>query len=376
MRTSCPTSADSIPLWKQSSSATSGDEDPNFADGVRRIVLERFGTRPSGGIIATMLQRSQERSVSKAELNRPLVGHDGAQFSNSPYFEDPALWPLRDIELAASRAWRNYLTGYGGARVMNADPDAALEFAKPAYCSRGPVRRLTGAPSGTPDSVVPVRFRSIRKERIFGGRPRSSGSEAKSMAHTFDIRFARSGVWWRCSKRRPTAFAGWQRPVEHRRQGISVAVKRGMLSLLARNRTRRIPAANLKDVFREGDALRVEFATVESPRVSLRFWARDRDTAAQIVQLLPTSRTVEIEEISPASRFRVNRRAISLLGAALVVLMLGGVALRRETLTVPAGGIIAERPSTQNSGPAPAAGETQAATSQGSGTALRPNYQR
>jgi hypothetical protein len=39
---------------------------------------------------------------------------------NDAAFDDPALWPLRDAELAASRAWRSYSDAIG-------HPDAAGE---------------------------------------------------------------------------------------------------------------------------------------------------------------------------------------------------------------------------------------------------------
>ncbi len=190
------------------------------------------------------------------------------------------------------------------------------------------------------------------------------------MAHTFDIRFARSEGLAALFEA-PTNSFRWagngQLSIDG--QGISVAVQRGLLSLLVRNRIQRIPTANLKDVFREGDALRVEFATLESPRASLRFWARDRETAAQIVQLLPTSRTVEIEENPPAGRFRLNWRALTLSGAALAAFVFGGVILREKMVAVPGSGTASTRPS-QNASPAPGANETPAATAQKSAGSL------
>jgi hypothetical protein len=105
--------------------------------------------------------------------------------------------------------------------------------------------------------------------------------------------------------------------------------------MLGRNRTRRIPAADLWQVFREGDALRVEFATNDTARVSLRFWANDRDTAARIVQLLPTSRTVELEESAAVGGYRVNRRIAVALGLALALIagVIVTVSLNAQQLT-------------------------------------------
>lgn len=141
------------------------------------------------------------------------------------------------------------------------------------------------------------------------------------MAQTFDIRFARS-AGLAAMLEAPSNSFHWtgNGSLSIDAQGISVAVKRSLMSLLAGNRTRRIPAADLKEVFREGEALRVEFATNNTARASLRFWANDRDTAAHIVRLLPTSRTVELEESAAVGGYRFNRRIAAALGLALAVI--------------------------------------------------------
>jgi len=141
------------------------------------------------------------------------------------------------------------------------------------------------------------------------------------MAQTFDIRFARSAGLAAMLEAPSNSFQ-WtgNGSLSIDAQGISVAVKRGLLSLLAGNRTRRIRAADLCQVFREGEALRVEFATNNTARASLRFWASDRATAAHIVRLLPTSRTVEFEESAAGGSYRVNRRIATALGLALAVI--------------------------------------------------------
>jgi hypothetical protein len=161
------------------------------------------------------------------------------------------------------------------------------------------------------------------------------------MAQTFDIRFARS-AGFAAILQAPTNSFRWTGAgsLSIDAQGISVGARRGLLSLLARNRTRRISASNLKEVFREGDALRVEFATAESPRASLLFWAHDRDTAAKIVQLLPTTRTVELEENSVSRGFRLNWRMITLLAIVVAAMALGLAALRTKL------GIVVEAPET------------------------------
>jgi hypothetical protein len=154
------------------------------------------------------------------------------------------------------------------------------------------------------------------------------------MAHTFDIRFARS-AGFAALLEAPTNSFRWKgngRLVIDT-HGVSVAVTRGLLSILSRNRVRRIPSAKLSQVFREGDALRVEFATDESARASLMFWARDRDAAAQIVKLMPTSRTVELETNGVARDFKLNWRAVLWLGVALTAMTSGFLLLRATGVT-------------------------------------------
>lgn len=148
------------------------------------------------------------------------------------------------------------------------------------------------------------------------------------MAHTFDIRFDRvAGVASLLDT--PQNRFGWRGGgrLYIDAQGISIAVKRGLLSLLARPRSQRIPAASIREVYREGDALRVEFASGEDPRITLPFWATDRATAAQIVQLLPTSRTVEVEHGPTESPHRARPKRLSLMMATAVVLVVACGAL-------------------------------------------------
>ena len=184
------------------------------------------------------------------------------------------------------------------------------------------------------------------------------------MAHTFEIRFDRSeGL--AALLEAPTNSFRWKGSgrLSIDAQGVSVAVKRGLLSLLARNRTRRIAAGDLKEVFRAGDSLRVEFSTDETTRVSLLFWARNRDVAAQIVQLLPTLRTVELEDNSAAGRFRFNWRTITLLVAAFTAMTFGVIALRNERVAGPASEPVAVPRTSSVSEPGVHVVEGQAATS-------------
>jgi hypothetical protein len=136
------------------------------------------------------------------------------------------------------------------------------------------------------------------------------------MASTFDIRFARS-MGLAALFESPANRFRWKGAgrLSIDDQGVSVAVRRGLPFL--RRQYRRIAAGELTDVYREGEALRLEFES-NSKREVLPIWATGSDTAAQIVKLLPTSRTVELDDPpAPASAYRFDRRVIAwLLGCA------------------------------------------------------------
>jgi hypothetical protein len=116
------------------------------------------------------------------------------------------------------------------------------------------------------------------------------------MAQTFDIRFAKSeglAAFFEAAGNRFGWRGGGRLSIDA--DGMSFALKRGIVTLLTRRRSQRIAAGMIREVYREGDALRVEFACEDNPRTVLPFWASDHEAAAQIVQLLPTSRTFEVE---------------------------------------------------------------------------------
>ena len=152
------------------------------------------------------------------------------------------------------------------------------------------------------------------------------------MAESFDIRFARSA-----------GLAGlFEAPANEFRwkgagrlsidaSGISIAVRRGLMTWFARAQSRHIATNSVIEVYREGNALRLEFSTQESPRTVLPIWARDRKTAAQIVTLLPTQRTVEVEDdaAGPARRYRFDRRFLVVLSIVAVALGVTALILQR-----------------------------------------------
>jgi len=138
--------------------------------------------------------------------------------------------------------------------------------------------------------------------------------------HTFDIRFAKS-VGLAGLFEAPANRLGWKGSglLSIDGQGISIAVKRGLLTLFTRP-SRRFPSDSLTEAYREGDALRLVFGNRERQEI-LSVWARGGETAAEIVKLLPTLRTVELDHSTgSARRYRFDwRTALLLLALAVVV---------------------------------------------------------
>ena len=141
------------------------------------------------------------------------------------------------------------------------------------------------------------------------------------MTQTFDIRFARSAGLAALLQVPENVFR-WKGGghIHIDAHGISISVKRGLLALLRGKHTQRIPTENLRAVYREGDALRVEFRSAEDARVVVPFWADDRETAAKIVQLLPTRKTVEIEEATHLAKPRADWRMLLWLFVAITAI--------------------------------------------------------
>jgi hypothetical protein len=134
------------------------------------------------------------------------------------------------------------------------------------------------------------------------------------MAHTFDIRFART-AGFAALLEAPTNSFRWKGSgrLSIDAHGISIAVRRGLLALFPR--TRRVAAADLKGVLREGHALRVEFSD-GLERMVVPFWVRDPRTAEEIVRLLPTTRTVELDHEAAGvgnARFRPDWRVLMIV---------------------------------------------------------------
>ena len=140
------------------------------------------------------------------------------------------------------------------------------------------------------------------------------------MAHTFDIRFERSGGLGALLAPPENSFR-WKGAGKLRidRTGISFAVKRRLLTLFPL--TRRVPAGHIHEVYREGEALHLTFTTADRAQARVSCWAADASTAAEIVQLLPTRRTVELEHTThrlAGERPRYDSRVLAMLCVAAV----------------------------------------------------------
>jgi hypothetical protein len=145
------------------------------------------------------------------------------------------------------------------------------------------------------------------------------------MAHTFDIRFARSSSFAGLFEASLNSF-GWrgngQLTIDS--MALEVGVKRSFTSLFLRRRSHRIRVDQISEVYREGEALRIEFSDGARSREILPVWAQDRGSAARIVELLPTTNTIELEQTPSDTRPRPasSKRALVmpvLLTAVLLV---------------------------------------------------------
>jgi hypothetical protein len=140
------------------------------------------------------------------------------------------------------------------------------------------------------------------------------------MAHSFEIRFARSAglAGLLEAPANPFRWKGAGR-IRIDEQGVVIYARRSLLSWLRRPAARRIDAASLTEVYREGAALRVEFANEAGAREILPLWALDPKSAADIVRVMPTLRTVEFDHAvsGTVSPFEWDRPVLVLLIAGM-----------------------------------------------------------
>jgi hypothetical protein len=78
---------------------------------------------------------------------------------------------------------------------------------------------------------------------------------------------------------------------------------------LRRMQRRYVAGPQIRDVYRQSDAVRIEFRE-HSRHAVLNFWAEDAASAAHIVRLLPTARTVEFDDGTQPPRSPAGSRGI------------------------------------------------------------------
>jgi hypothetical protein len=153
---------------------------------------------------------------------------------------------------------------------------------------------------------------------------------------TFDIRFAKSEGLAALFEA-PGNRRGWKGSgrLSIDSDGISIAMKRGLPPLLSR-RPRRFAAHELTEVYREGDALRLGFGADDSREV-LPIWTSGSAVAAEIVKLLPTRQTVELEHsTSASSAYRFDRPLFALVAVLGLAIAAAVYLLNRSPATIDA----------------------------------------
>jgi hypothetical protein len=105
--------------------------------------------------------------------------------------------------------------------------------------------------------------------------------------------------------------------------GVQLLARTRRLFVLPRTQRRYVLGPQISEVYRQADGVRVELRE-NSRHAVLNFWAEDAASAARIVRLLPTARTVEFDEVtqpsrrSPASSTRTFVAALATIALALL----------------------------------------------------------
>jgi hypothetical protein len=108
--------------------------------------------------------------------------------------------------------------------------------------------------------------------------------------------------------------------------GVLVSARRRGWMGFHRRERRFFPSAEIRNVYREGGAVRVELSDAPAGPQSFQFWPTDLKTAATIVALLPTANTVQIDAPGAGETdtpVRRNGRWILAAAALAVVALLG-----------------------------------------------------
>jgi hypothetical protein len=146
-------------------------------------------------------------------------------------------------------------------------------------------------------------------------RPRS-----EAMSQTFDIRFTKAtGL--------AALFEAPHNGPRWKGIGTLTADAEG-IRVGKRGSSQKIDLRDVASVYRESEALRIEFTRGEAVQSTLRIWAGSAAAAAEIVKLLPTTNSVESEESAHTGRvYRIDWWVAASLGVVIV----GGIVIWSRT---------------------------------------------
>jgi len=155
--------------------------------------------------------------------------------------------------------------------------------------------------------------------------------QTRAMPDRFDIQFvSRPGKLGLLSE--PVNTAGWRGrgtlTIDDR--GLRIAATRSRLPLAFLRSESAIAAERITQVVREGDAVRVEYSIDRGRVENVTFRLPDRQTAAEVVRQMPTTRTVEMES-EPSSVKRSHERgapAIRVLAGIGIAAVGGWIAMQ------------------------------------------------
>lgn len=119
-------------------------------------------------------------------------------------------------------------------------------------------------------------------------------------------------------------------------RGVLVTARRRAWIGFHRRERRFFPSADIRSVYREGGAIRVDLPDGPTGKQSFLFWPTDLRAAATIVALLPTVNTVEIdsptgsEDPPPPRRISASVWVLTIAGTAIAALIAASVAFLRQ----------------------------------------------
>src|SRR5260370_269220 len=160
----------------------------------------------------------------------------------------------------------------------------------------------------------------------------------RAEAPQFQVVFSRPADFAGRPDSRPNSFRWSGNGTIHlMERGLLIIAKRRSAMAFHTTQERFVPAAEICDVYREGNSVRVDLRGDLKQRDYFQFWTTDAATAGTIVRLLPTTRTIEYEGASaipvPASKTpSPHRRRSPARSYVLIALTAGfiGTAHRAE----------------------------------------------